>query len=124
MLTYIRIALLALFAVAIATALFYRGQAIKAASEAVQLRADLATAASVNKQNQATIATLRDDLRVSQNLAADLAEQVEQIDKERDALNDELNALRDSDNEVDSYLRARVPDALQRMYNNKTGSDG
>lgn len=119
---YIRIIFLAILAAAIAAALFYRGQAIKAASEAVQLRSDLALAQSVNKQNQATIAVLRDDLRVSNALAADLAEQVEQIDKERDALNDELNALRDSDNEVDSYLRAPVPDALRRLYDNKTGS--
>lgn len=113
---YIRIAFLALLAAAIATALWYRGQSIKAQSESAQLRADLATAESVNKQNQATIAVLRDDLRVSNALAADLAEQVEQIDKERDALNDELNALRDSDAAVKEYLETPVPEALRKRY--------
>lgn len=113
---YIRIAFLALLAVSVATALWYRGQAIKADAAAVQLRADLATAANVNKQNQATIATLRDDLRVSSALAKELAEQVEQIDAELDAANDELNALKEADETVRDYLNSPVPDALRLRY--------
>ncbi len=114
--SYIRIAFLALLAVSVATALWYRGQAIKADAAAVQLRADLATAANVNKQNQAAITKLQDNLRDSQTLAAELADQVEAIDRELDAANDELNALRESDATVSDYLSQPVPDALKRMY--------
>lgn len=113
---YIRLAFLALLGIAIATALWFRADAIKARSEAAQLRADLATAANVNKQNQATIAILRDDLRVSQNLAKDLADQVEQIDRERDAANEELQALKEADATVRDYLNSPVPDALRLRY--------
>lgn len=122
--TYIRVAFLGLLAVAIMTALWFRADAINARSEATQLRADLATAANVNKQNQATIATLRDDLRVSNNLARELAEQVEAIDRELDAATDELNALKDADATVSDYLSQPVPDALKRMYDRKTGGAG
>lgn len=121
---YIRIAFLALLAAAVATALWYRGQSISAKAESTQLRADLAIAASVNKQNQATIATLKDDLRVSNLLSAELAIQVETIDAERDALSQELDALKESDNDVKSYLGAPVPPALRGLYDRKTGSSG
>lgn len=118
---YVRLAFLIALAAAVATALWYRGQAIKADAESVQLRADLATAASVNQQNQATIATLRDDLTVSQALAKDLAEQVEQIDKELDTATDELNALKEADETVRDYLNSPVPDALRLRYGQTSG---
>jgi len=118
---YILLGFLIVLAAAVGTAMFYRGQAIKADAAAIQLRADLQTAQSVNKQNQATIATLRDDLTVSQSLAKDLADKVEQIDAERDAANDELQALKEANEDVRNYLSQPIPDALRLRYGQAVG---
>lgn len=88
-----------------------------AQAETVQVRADLDTATKVNKQQESIITALRAGFRIANELAADLAGEVETITTEADSLRDEIQKLKDTDDAVRTYLDTSVPDALRLRYN-------
>lgn len=101
------------------TAFWYRGNAIAARAEATQARADLATAVSVNKANEATMARLQADKAASDKLAADLADEIEATNNSTLTMAKTLADLRAKNVEVDSFLKLALPPALRGMYDYK-----
>lgn len=99
-----------------ATTFYYRGNAISARAEAAQARADLATAVSVNKANEATMARLKADKDASDKLAAELADEIDTANETTLALSKKLTELRTENVEVDKFLRTPVPGDLRKMY--------
>lgn len=87
-----------------------------AQAETTKARTERDAALKANEISQQTINALRDSFKVANDLAADLAHDVEAAQKQLGDLQDQVTALRDIDNEVDSYLRVPVPQPLAKLY--------
>jgi hypothetical protein len=106
------------------TAFWYRGNAIAARVEAAQARADLATAVTVNKANEATMARLNADKAASDKLAADLADEIEAANNSTLTMAKTLADLRAKNADVDAYLRLPVPAALRGLLDHSKAAGG
>lgn len=98
------------------TAFWYRGNAISARAEAAQARADLATAVSVNKANEATMARLKADKDASDKLAAELADEIDAANTSTLTMAKTLADLRAKNVEVDAFLKLALPPSLRGMF--------
>ena len=107
-----------------ATTFYYRGNAISARAEAAQARADLATAVSVNKANEATMARLKADKDASDKLAAELADEIDAANNSTLTMAKTLADLRAKNVEVDAFLKLALPPSLRGMFDHtKAPSD-
>lgn len=125
---YLRLGIAAVIALIImgliAATAIYRGNAIAARAEAAQARADLATAVSVNKANEATMARLKADKDASDKLAADLADEIDAANNTTLTMAKALADLRAKNAEVDNFLKLALPPALRGMYFNPKATGG
>jgi LysB family phage lysis regulatory protein len=116
----LRLAIAAALAIAflslVGTALWFRGQAISAAADATQARADLGTAIAANKAQEETIGRLRASAEANDRIVAEMADRLAAINEAVTENNAARNSLKDSDENVRSYLDTPVPDALRRLY--------
>lgn len=87
-----------------------------AQAETVKAKNERDAALKANEVSQQTINALRDSFKVANELAADLAGDVESAQKQLGDLQDQISALREIDNEVGNYWRIPVPDGLQKLY--------
>ena len=117
---YLRLGVAAVIALIImgmaATTFYYRGNAISARADAAQARADLQTAVSVNKANEATMARLQADKAASDKLAADLADEIEAANNSTLTMAKALADLRAKDADVDAFFKTPIPDDLRKLY--------
>lgn len=97
----------------VATALLYRGNAISARAEAAQARADLQTAVSVNKAQDEAIGRLKAAKDKSDQLAAELAEQVKTSNQALVDAAAERRTLENENDDIRKFLAQRIPDALR-----------
>lgn len=97
--------------------LYYRGNAISAAADAAQARANLAVAEDANKAQEATIGRLRATEEANAKQVAELLDQLDAINKAMAETNDAIKALEKENADVAAYLGAAVPDDLRKLLN-------
>lgn len=100
----------------IATAAIYRGNAISAEAEAARAKAILATALEVNADNEKTMTAQAAAQARADQLAADLAAEIDVANQSALAVARTLAELRAKNADVDAYLKLPVPAALRGMY--------
>lgn len=116
----ILVAVLAIVFLGLAAGLFYyRGNAISAQAEARQARTDRDTAVAVNKRQDEAIGRLKAAKEKSDQLAADLAEQVKASSQALVDAAAERRKLENENDDIRKFLALRIPDAL-RMRDDKT----
>lgn len=119
--SYLRLAILAVVAISFLSlggaALWYRGQAISAAAEAAQARADLNTAVAANKAQEETIGRLRASAERNDRIVAQMADDVAAINSAITETNEAVGSLEKSNEDVRAYLATRVPADLDRLLN-------
>lgn len=113
--TYIRIAILVAFMAVGGMALWFRAEAATAAAEAQQARLNLAVAEDANEAMKAANDRLRATEAANDKI---ISEQADQIDAANDKLAEqsaELDALKETDPDVKSYLDRPVPPGLSKL---------
>lgn len=96
--------------------LYYRGNAISAAAEAAQARANLAVAEDANKEAVRTIDALQEQARQDSRLTASLIEEMRKINDGIAAQNAALGDLEKANVDVRTFLDAAVPADLRKLY--------
>lgn len=107
------------FLIAIGVALWYRSEAMSASASAARAKADLATALDANKAQQEENAALRYQIEVNDRIVAGLASRLASIRTELLADREEVADLKDSDNDVRTYLDTSVPGPLRRVLDKR-----
>jgi uncharacterized protein HemX len=92
---------------------YYRGNAISAEADARQARADRDTAVAVNKADQETIGRLKAAKEKSDQLAAELAEQIMTSNQSLVEAAAERRKLENENEDIRKFLALRIPDALR-----------
>lgn len=95
--------------------LWYRGQAISAAADAAQARADLVLAQAANKRALDTIASMQEQARLDSRLTADLVEEMRRINEGLAEQAGKLDELERSNEDVRAYLDTVVPADLRKL---------
>ena len=117
--TYLRLAILAAVAIAFlslgGTALWYRSEAISAAADAAQARADLSTAVAANKAQEETIGRLRASAEANDRIVAKMADDVASINSAITETSESVRDLEKSNEDVRTYLGTRIPAGLDRL---------
>ena len=101
----------------VAGLLWYRSEATAALAERDRARADLAVAVDANNAAQATIGRLRATQAANDKLVAEMADQLEAINRQIAETNDALSDLKATNEDVRTYLSGAVPDELKRLLN-------
>jgi LysB family phage lysis regulatory protein len=96
-------------------AFWYRGQAISAAADAAQARADRDTAVAANKAQEETIGRLRADAAANDRILARMADDIAGINSNTAETNQQIGELKDANEDVRAYLGAAVPADLKRL---------
>lgn len=114
---YLALGVLIAFLGLAALALWYRGEAISAAAQARQAKADLVTAEAANKAQQETIGRLRVSAEANDRIVAKMANDLAGINAAVADTNQQIGELKDANEDVRAYLAGRVPADLDRLLN-------
>lgn len=108
----------------VATAAIYRGNAISAEAKLEAKQIELATAVSTNQTNIATIDRMQAQKAKDDDVVKSLTDTVAAISDNSEKLRGEVETLRSTNNEVNTYLGVIIPSDLARLLNNaKTRSN-
>jgi len=113
---YAALVLAVLLAALVATALWYRGQAISASAEAKDAQKQLATAVDANKAANSTIDALQEQARLDSRLVSSLVEEMRNIGASVEAQSQKLSELEKSNEVVRDFLNRPVPSDLGKLY--------
>lgn len=115
-------AVVAILILGLAAGLFYyRGNAISAEADAHRARADRDTAIAVNKANEETIGRLKAAKEKSDQLVAELAEQIKTSNQSLIDAADERRKLENENDDIRKFLALRIPDALRLRNDQAVG---
>ena len=112
---YLALGVLIAFLVLSAVALWYLSEAIGAAADAAQARADRDTAVAANKAQEETIGRLRADAAANDRILAKMADDIAGINSNTAETNQQIGELKDANEDVRAYLGAAVPADLKRL---------
>lgn len=118
---YVRLVVLLAFVSVCGLALWYRGNAIDARAEAALVTIERNAAVDANNAFEAENADLRDQAKKDDEIVAGLAIRLSEIRADLVTATKELSDLKDSDDNVRTYLNAPVPDALRRLLDKPSG---
>lgn len=94
---------------------YYRAEAAVAATEAAQARANLAVAVDANKAMKAANDRLRATEAANDKIISEQADLIEAANDKLAEQSAELDALKETDPDVKSYLDRPVPDGLSKL---------
>lgn len=115
--SYLYLAAAFIMACLVAGLLWYRAEAASAGAERDRARADLQVAADANAAQQATIGRLQADAAKNDQLVAQMADDLDAINKSLAETTTALDDLKATNEDVRTYLSGAVPDALKRVLN-------
>lgn len=117
--TYLRLAIIAAAAIGflslVGMALWYRSEAISAAADAAQARADLNTAVAANRAQEETIGRLRASAEANDRIVAEMADRLATINEAITETNQAVGDLKDANLDVRDYLGTAVPPDLRLL---------
>lgn len=114
---YLRLAVIAAFAVICGLTLYYRGEAIGAQADRAQAQAALSVALKVNEQNEKTIDRMLTRQRDNDKLLSDIAGQMAFINEAVMETNASITELEKVNDDVRAFMSVGIPDDLRRMLN-------
>lgn len=106
-----------------ATAMVYRGNALKAEADLEAKKVELATAVQVNQTNLATIALMKAQKAKDDEAIASYNETIARVAAQSDQLRTDVETLQRTNNEVRSYLDVTIPSDLAILLNRRKQVD-
>ncbi len=122
--TYLYGAVALVIACLVAWGFYERSEAAGALAERDRARADLQVAVDANNASQATIGRLQADAVHNDQIIAQMADDLDAINKSVAETNDALGDLKATNEDVRAYLSGAVPDDLKRLLNHQAASGG
>ncbi|MGO4560957.1 hypothetical protein [Rhizobiales bacterium 3FA27D7] len=113
---YAALVIAVLLAGLIATALWYRGQAISASAEARDAQKQLSVAVDANKAANSTIDALQEQARLDSRLVSSLVQEMRNIGASVEDQSQKLSELEKSNEVVRDFLNRPVPSDLGKLY--------
>lgn len=104
-------------------ALFYRGNAIAATAQSAALSKQLNDVIEVNRQQQLAINNITAMRQAVDNINREMNEQFENINQNIINQNDEITALKESNQDVKAFLNIAIPPDIIKLRNKAAGNN-
>lgn len=111
-------------ALLLAVLFYYRSEAASAVAERDAAIAGLHVALDANAAQEAALGRLRADAAKSDQIVAQMADDLAAIRQQTDETNDAIGMLKETNADVAAYLRGTVPDDLRKLLNHQAGGRG